>query len=620
MANETSRTGNPKPKFSILLSNYMIFFSPVFALPILVLSSGTLEKAMMFTIFKSKSFVSLFWIMIITPVVLYFLFMKNIRHYDGTPESALKANKTYKKYIIVSLLIPLVLNVLLPQGICAECGLTFFNGAGLVIFSSFAGIGLYCTPFYVMFNQALSKYMKFIPMDKNVLGIEVSVSSLLTGAFSAFGAVSLIFAFMLRLCQPGLDVHRYLTRAVYPYMLFAIVVCASDMFILMHDKIKIIRELDKFAGKVSSGDYTSKNLTVLSRDTFGVLSEDFNKFSENTRQLIRQIQASGQVTAESANQLIVSIDQMNNVVSEIYAKIDEVKNDMTDQSAGVEETRATVNQITGNLTTLGDNITSQVESVEVASSAVEQMIANIKSVNTILEKNSLTIQDLNTESQAGQKKVAEAVETSKKSSEESAGMQEASAVISNIAEQTNLLAMNAAIEAAHAGEAGKGFAVVADEIRKLSEDSNEQSKAITERLMSLENLINEVLTNTTEVQVQFGKIYDLARDVQNQEAVITQAMNEQNEGSVQVISSVRDINNQTDVVKQNASEMLTGSKEVLVEMDKLADIAQKISDVMNGMSENTKQIDSAISSVNDALEKNTKAAEELNIQTERFVI
>ena len=611
---------NPKPRFTVLLYNYLIFFAPFVALSAVITTSGKFEHEIVLQIFKTKSFMALSSVLLLSPLAMYFYFMRNIKNYDGTEQSLIKANKAFKSYTILSLAVPVVMNLITPYIICRECGIDYLDGGNLIIWGGYAGIGLYSTPFYVLFTVDLAKYMKFIPMVDKYKGFGILSAALLIGAFSSFGACATVFAFMTRLSEPGLDVNRYLIRVIYPYTFFAVGMCTLDMLFFMFSKNKKINIFDDFAGKVSQGDYTSKDIDVDMRDVLGVLSKDFNTFSAETRQLIGAIQSSGQVTAQTANQLISSIEQMNTVVSDISTKIDAIKGDMSNQAAGVEETRATVNQITGNLNVLGDNISKQGESIEVASSAIEQMVANIKSVNGILEHNSETIVMLNDESSNGQKRVQEAVETAKKISEESAGMQEASKVISNIASQTNLLAMNAAIEAAHAGESGKGFAVVADEIRKLSEDSNRQSKDITELLKNLEVLIGDVLTKTSAVQTQFTKIYDLAQNVQNQEAVITQAMNEQSEGSVQVMNSMRDINDQTGFVKQSSSEMLTGSREVLVEMDKLSEIASRISSMMGDMSQSTVEMDEAISVVNDAVAKNSEAAEMLNAQTEKFII
>ncbi|WP_322113477.1 methyl-accepting chemotaxis protein [Leptospira soteropolitanensis] len=63
------------------------------------------------------------------------------------------------------------------------------------------------------------------------------------------------------------------------------------------------------------------------------------------------------------------------------------------------------------------------------------------------------------------------------------------ASIQQVAKQTNLLALNASIEAARAGEHGRGFEIVANEVTKLSYQTSEATKKISEILsrINLEN-------------------------------------------------------------------------------------------------------------------------------------
>jgi methyl-accepting chemotaxis protein len=181
---------------------------------------------------------------------------------------------------------------------------------------------------------------------------------------------------------------------------------------------------------------------------------------------------------------------------------------------------------------------------------------------------------------------------------ESEGLLEINAVMENIASQTNLLSMNAAIEAAHAGEAGKGFAVVADEIRKLAENSGEQSKTISTVLKKIKDSIDKITRSTDSVLNKFEAIDSGVRTVSDQEENIRNAMEEQGAGSKQILEAIGQLNEITRLVKDSSTRMLEGSQQVIQESKNLDMVTQEITNGMNEMATGADQINVAVNRVN----------------------
>jgi len=367
------------------------------------------------------------------------------------------------------------------------------------------------------------------------------------------------------------------------------------------------------------GDLT-RTITIHSKDEIGDLALYFNKTLEKIKNLVINVKKEAAVLSQIGNDLASNMTETAAAVNEITANIQSIKGRVINQSASVSETHATMEQVVININKLNNHVENQSHNVSQASSAIEQMVANINSVTDTLIKNSGNVKTLTEASEVGRTGLQEVAADIQEIARESEGLLEINAVMENIASQTNLLSMNAAIEAAHAGEAGKGFAVVADEIRKLAESSSEQSKIIGNVLKKIKGSIDKITHSTENVLNKFEAIDSSVKTVSQQEENVRRAMEEQGEGSKQILEGVGNVNEITRQVKGGSNEMLVGAEEVIRESNNLEKATQEITGGMNEIASGASEINVAVNHVNEISAKNREGIDTLIREVSRFKV
>ncbi len=154
-------------------------------------------------------------------------------------------------------------------------------------------------------------------------------------------------------------------------------------------------------------------------------------------------------------------------------------------------------------------------------------------------------------------------------------------LINDIADQTNLLALNATIEAARAGEAGKGFAVVASEVK---------------------NLANQTGRATEEIGTQITDIQVATTDAVNAIQGIQQTINNINDITGSIASSVEEQGAATREIAHNISQTSAAAQEVSGNITEVTTAANQTGDESKQVLEAAQSVDQQTSDLRDKTE------------------
>ena len=394
-----------------------------------------------------------------------------------------------------------------------------------------------------------------------------------------------------------------------------------SMMIVMTVQLKDIKPLNKSIEEIASGEADlTKSINVKSKNEIGNVANNFNKFTNKLREIIKTIKSIKTTMDDNKDLLNNELNTTSSAITQIDSNINSFSNLTKSQSESIDATVSAINQISGNIDSLNRLIENQSSATIQASSAVEEMIGNINSIDNNVVKMATSFDNLLKSTNGGNNAQKELAELINKISEKSKQLNETNKIISNIAYQTNLLSMNAMIESAHTGINGKGFAVVAQEIRKLAEDSTKSSKNIKTLIADVLELIKNI-TNASDIENNsFNEILSNLDNVNRLIGVVKNSLEEQVIGSKQINESLSIMNDVNYQVKSASEEMIVGNKIVLDEISNLKNISCTVNDAMGEIKNGSNLIlnsSTKLTSVTDSLNDSIK---EIGEKVDLFIV
>jgi methyl-accepting chemotaxis protein len=323
--------------------------------------------------------------------------------------------------------------------------------------------------------------------------------------------------------------------------------------ILEQDNI-LINDVKEIVNHVGEG-YLDKRITnSTNNESLEELKSLLNNMLDNVQKLVgTNINSLSDVLEEYANRNFTKkIDpscsgKIGSDIINMNKMITKILQDNQEDGIGLQ-TRS--GELTSNVKVLNENATSQAASLEETAASIEEITGNISQTSEKAQEMLHISADTQDSANKGKDLATKTVNSMDDINDTVIAINDAISVIDQIAFQTNILSLNAAVEAATAGEAGKGFAVVAQEVRNLASRSAEAAKEIKDLVESATVKANEGKKISTSMIEGFNDLEEKIQNTSNLIDDVTNAAKEQNTGMAQISDAVNQLDRFT---QENAS-------------------------------------------------------------------
>ncbi|WP_368030849.1 methyl-accepting chemotaxis protein [Arcobacter sp. s6] len=225
-----------------------------------------------------------------------------------------------------------------------------------------------------------------------------------------------------------------------------------------------------------------------------------------------------------------------------------------------------LNENVETLTVASNNLSvssnQQAASLEETAAALEEITSTIINNTENTNKMAIFAKEVNIATNEGRKLADETALSMEEINVHVNEINNAIVLIDQIAFQTNILSLNAAVEAATAGEAGRGFAVVAGEVRNLAARSADVAKEIKNLVINATSKANHGKEIASQMIEGYSKLNNNINNTIDLINSITEASKEQQAGIEQINDAVTELDQATQQNAQAASDINIMAKEI----------------------------------------------------------
>lgn len=338
-------------------------------------------------------------------------------------------------------------------------------------------------------------------------------------------------------------------------IMVVLMAAASAMFIFKQLKpLKVLRASIETAAE---GDLTKKiDEKFIKSDEIGAVAVAYNNMLDKTNDAIHTVLNSSTLLNQSSDDVNEAFNEIVASNQEVSVAINEIAQGASKQSEDTEETNYRM-----------IDLSDQIDAITMLSKQMDELSMKTKASTEQGMKEVEGLRDRNAETNEMNARIQSQMESL---SSNIRNINQIIVSIQGVTEQTNLLALNASIEAARAGEHGKGFAVVAEEVRKLAEQSKNETevikKTVTSILEDAKQTVSVIASNADLMQAQ-------NESVQNTEL----AFKDNNELSHSIATAINDLLSNLSQMLEQKDQAVTAIQSISAVSEETAASAEQVS-------------------------------------------